>query len=75
MALAPYVMRYRGMVAGAVIFLGLAAATTLALPVAVRQMVDHGFKQQDGTSINTPSACSSSWPWFWRWQVRCATIS
>ena len=53
MALGPYVMRYRGMVAGAVVFLALAAATTLALPAAVRQMVDHGFKQQDGSSINT----------------------
>ena len=52
MVLVPYVLRYRGMVAGAIIFLALAAATTLALPAAVRQMVDHGFKQQDSTSIN-----------------------
>lgn len=52
MVLVPYVLRYRGLVAGAIVFLALAAATTLALPAAVRQMVDHGFKQQDGGSIN-----------------------
>ena len=53
MVLVPYIMRYRGMVAGALIFLTLAAATTLGLPAAVRQMVDHGFKGQDAGSINT----------------------
>ena len=53
MVLVPYIMRYRAMVAGALIFLTLAAATTLGLPAAVRQMVDHGFKGQDAGSINT----------------------
>ena len=52
MVLVPYILRYRGLVAGALVFLTLAAATTLGLPAAVRQMVDHGFKQQDSTSIN-----------------------
>ncbi len=53
MVLVPYILRYRGMVTGAVVFLGLAAATTLALPAAVRQMVDKGFTEGDGgTSIN-----------------------
>ena len=52
MVLVPYVLRYRGMVAGAIIFLTLAAATTLGLPAAVRQMVDHGFQQQNASSIN-----------------------
>lgn len=52
MMLVPYILRYRGLVAGALVFLALAAATTLGLPAAVRQMVDHGFKQQDSSSIN-----------------------
>lgn len=52
MVLVPYILRYRGLVAGALVFLTLAAATTLGLPAAVRQMVDHGFKQQDSSSIN-----------------------
>ncbi|MBW8301424.1 MAG: ATP-binding cassette domain-containing protein [Hydrogenophaga sp.] len=45
-------MRYRKLVAGALFFLGLAAATTLALPLAVRRMVDHGFSAADGAFIN-----------------------
>ncbi|CAM5589682.1 ATP-binding cassette subfamily B protein [Aquamicrobium terrae] len=39
----PYIGRYRGLVVGAVVSLTLAAATTLALPLAVRRMIDHGF--------------------------------
>jgi ATP-binding cassette subfamily B protein len=52
MVLVPYVLRYRRLATGALVFLALAAATTLAIPAAVRQMVDHGFQQQDSTSIN-----------------------
>jgi ATP-binding cassette subfamily B protein len=49
--LAPYVLRYRSMVAWAVVFLVLAAATTLTLPLAVRRMIDHGFSTADSTFI------------------------
>ena len=49
--LAPYVGRYRGMVGAALFFLGLAAATTLTLPLAVRRMIDHGFSSSDSTFI------------------------
>ncbi|RLQ88697.1 ABC transporter transmembrane domain-containing protein [Notoacmeibacter ruber] len=45
LALWPYVKRYPGKVAGAFFFLFLAAATTLALPVAVRRMIDNGFNE------------------------------
>ena len=47
----PYVLRYRGMVAAALFFLAVAAATTLALPLAVRRMIDHGFSNSDSTFI------------------------
>ncbi len=50
--LLPYLARYRSLVAAAVFFLVLAAATTLALPLAVRRMVDHGFAAADGSFIN-----------------------
>jgi ATP-binding cassette subfamily B protein len=40
------------MVAAAAFFLVLAAAATLALPLAVRRMVDHGFAASDGRFIN-----------------------
>ncbi len=46
-------MRYRGLVAGALISLTLAAVTSLALPLAVRRMIDHGFTQSDGRFINS----------------------
>lgn len=51
--LMPYVMRYKKMVAAAGVFLALAAATTLMLPLAVRRMVDHGFAASDGSFINS----------------------
>jgi len=49
--LIPYVLRYRGMVAAALFFLAVAAAMTLALPLAVRRMIDHGFSNSDPTFI------------------------
>jgi len=48
----PYLARYKGMVAGALIFLALAAAMTLTLPLAVRRMIDHGFDGGDSTFIS-----------------------
>lgn len=51
--LAPYVMRYRGMAAGAIIFLVLAAATTLTLPLAVRRMIDNGFNAENSALIGS----------------------
>ena len=51
--LLPYVLRYRNLVTGALIALFLAAAATLALPLAVRRMIDHGFSGADATFINS----------------------
>lgn len=48
----PYMSRYRGMVAGALVSLVLAAVTTLTLPLAVRRMIDHGFTGANGAFIN-----------------------
>ncbi|MEL6435836.1 MAG: ABC transporter transmembrane domain-containing protein [Pseudomonadota bacterium] len=50
--LLPYVLRYRWHVVGALVFLIAAAATTLALPTAVRRMIDFGFGANDVTLIN-----------------------
>jgi len=46
LALIPYVMRYRGQVIGALIALLVAAAATLAVPLAVRRMIDFGFSAE-----------------------------
>ncbi|AZO52540.1 MULTISPECIES: ABC transporter transmembrane domain-containing protein [unclassified Mesorhizobium] len=47
----PYIGRYRKIVAGAVVSLAIAAMTTLALPLAVRRMIDHGFTPSGSTFI------------------------
>jgi ATP-binding cassette subfamily B protein len=51
--LIPYIGRYRGLVAGALVALLLAAVTTLVLPLAVRRMIDHGFSGAGAGFINT----------------------
>src|SRR3954463_11125936 len=46
LALVPYVMRYRAQVIGALVALLAAAAATLAVPLAVRRMIDFGFSAE-----------------------------
>ena len=46
LALVPYVMRYRGQVAAALVALLVAAAATLVVPLAVRRMIDFGFSAE-----------------------------
>ena len=48
----PYLARYKRLVVGALVFLTMAAAMTLALPLAVRRMIDHGFGNDDSTFIS-----------------------
>ncbi|MCB1419016.1 MAG: ABC transporter, partial [Notoacmeibacter sp.] len=50
--LMPYLGRYKALVAGALVSLVLAAATTLTLPMAVRRMIDHGFSDGDSDFIS-----------------------
>lgn len=51
--LIPYIGRQKPLVAGALVFLALAATTTLSLPVAVRRVIDHGFTNADMGFIDT----------------------
>ena len=51
--LLPYVFEYRFMVLSAVVFLTLAALTTLVLPLAVRRMIDNGFSAADSGFVNS----------------------
>jgi len=44
--LLPYIRRYRAMVAGACVALLVAAFATLAVPLAVRRMIDFGFSAE-----------------------------
>jgi ATP-binding cassette subfamily B protein len=49
----PYILRYPKLIIGAGVFLLLAAATTLTLPLAVRRVIDFGFSSQDPEFINS----------------------
>ena len=53
LALAPYVARYRGRAALALVSLTVAAITTLIVPVAVRRMIDFGFTPKGIAMINS----------------------
>jgi ATP-binding cassette subfamily B protein len=48
----PHVLRYRGLIVAWLGFLALSSAATLVLPVAVRQMIDHGFSAADASYID-----------------------
>jgi len=50
-ALRPFISPYRGMIVAALIALVVAAAATLALPIAVRRVIDHGFSVEDANRI------------------------
>lgn len=53
LALAPYVVRYRGRAILALIALTVAAITTLVVPVAVRRIIDFGFSPEGIALINS----------------------
>jgi ATP-binding cassette subfamily B protein len=52
LALKPYLIRHPGRLAGAGVALVVSAAAMLAVPMAVRRMIDHGFGAGDGGMIN-----------------------
>lgn len=58
--LIPYVLRYRFQVIAALVFLVLAALTTLVLPLAVRRVIDHGFTTADSGLVNSYFAMLAS---------------
>jgi ATP-binding cassette, subfamily B, bacterial len=51
--LVPYLARQKSRVVGAIVFLALAAVTTLSLPLAVRRVIDRGFSSADTGFIDT----------------------
>lgn len=48
----PFVARYKGLAAGGLFSLVLAAVVTLAVPVAVRRVIDHGFTGANAVFVN-----------------------
>lgn len=53
MSLKPYILAHKGMLAGAAIALVLSSAAMLAVPLAVRRMIDSGFGAQNGELIDS----------------------
>ena len=51
-ALLPFVRPYRGTLVAALFALLVASVSMLALPVAVRQLIDHGLAANDASAIN-----------------------
>jgi ATP-binding cassette subfamily B protein len=51
-ALRPFVGRYMGHVVAALAALLVASAATLAIPLAVRRVIDHGFSAADAAFVN-----------------------
>ena len=50
--LAPFALAHRGRIAAALAALFVASAATLAVPVAVRRVIDHGFSEGSGHLID-----------------------
>jgi len=50
--LVPFMAPYKGMLALATVFLLVAASASLAIPAAVREMIDHGFSQENAGLID-----------------------
>ncbi|MGD0634458.1 MAG: ABC transporter transmembrane domain-containing protein [Beijerinckiaceae bacterium] len=49
----PYAMRYKGRISAALVALTVASAATLAVPMAIRRIVDFGFSSAGSGVINT----------------------
>ena len=51
-AIAPFATRHKGRILGAFVALVASAAATLAIPVAVRRLIDHGFSSDHPEMVN-----------------------
>jgi ATP-binding cassette subfamily B protein len=52
LTLVPYALRYKGRIVASLLALTLAAAATLAVPLALRRMIDSGFTEQSAGTVN-----------------------
>ncbi len=51
--LLPYLFRYKPLIVAALIAVGMAAGATLAVPLAIRRMIDYGFSAESAGLIDT----------------------
>ncbi|MDP2620861.1 MAG: ABC transporter transmembrane domain-containing protein [Hyphomicrobiales bacterium] len=52
LTLHPFIARYKGHIFAALVALLVASAATLAIPLAVRRVIDHGFSAADAAFVN-----------------------
>ncbi len=55
--LAPYLLRYKPGITAALLAVTVAAAATLAVPLAIRRMIDFGFSAESAGLINYIFSC------------------
>ena len=53
LGLAPYLLRYKPRIAASLLAVTVAAAATLAVPLAIRRMIDFGFSAESAGLINS----------------------
>ncbi len=53
LALAPYLLRYKARIVGALAAVAMAVAATLAVPFAIRRMIDFGFSGESASLVDT----------------------
>src|ERR1700736_440222 len=53
MRLLPYLFRYKPLIVAALIAVATAAGATLAVPLAIRRMIDYGFSAESAGLIDT----------------------
>jgi ATP-binding cassette, subfamily B, bacterial len=53
MRLAPYLLRYKPLITASLIAVAMAAGATLAVPLAIRRMIDYGFSAESAGLIDT----------------------
>ena len=60
--LLPFLAPYRARLAMAFVFLVVAAAATLVVPLAFRQLIDHGFTATTSATTTSPAAVAGATP-------------
>ncbi len=73
-ALLPFLAPYRAQVLAALLALLVAAAAMLALPLALRQLIDHGMVTSDAHQINRYFGFFWAPRWYSGCSRRCASI-
>ena len=62
-SLVPFIAPYKGVLAIAMVALLISSAALLAMPMAVRNVIDHGFSVEDAANVDRYFSYCLSLPW------------